>query len=535
VKRIVCILVLAIAGLAVGQGHVPVVTEPPDELAGTLFLVGGGKTPPALLDQFVKFAGGPDAKLVVIPTATAGADKDGADASLAQWKRYKVAALTLLHTRDPKKADDPAFVAQLKEATAVWMGGGDQSNLTRAYLGTAVEREIKNLLARGGVVGGTSAGAAAVSAVMITGGNPDAKTSKGLGLVSHLVVDSHFLARDRQQRLINVLARHPGLYGIGIDEGTAAVLKGRRLTVMGDSSVVVVLSEGAGRPLSVTRYKAGGTADLIALSRSAIGRTQAPWPPKMPPTPNVAKGMLIIGGGGKMPDEVIQRFTAASGGPKSRIVFIPTAIEKDPVPEKPAEVGTFTKLGATNVKVLHTRQKSEANSPQFAAAIKDAGGVWFGGGRQWRLVDSYLGTKSHQEMNALLQRGGVIGGSSAGASIQADYMVRGDPINNIKPMAEGYEQGLGFIQGVAIDQHFFKRKRLADMTSLMSAHPQLLGIGIDEQTAIVVQGEVMEVTGVSKVAVYNRRLPVVAGQPDFEELASGMRYDLKERKVIGGK
>src|SRR5262249_48111817 len=219
-----------------------------------------------------KRAGGPKAKLVVIPTASATADGPDADKALEPWKKYQPASLTLLHTRDRKKADDAAFVKPLTQATAVWLGGGDQSKLTEAYLGTAVEKELKALLERDGVIGGTSAGAAVMSDVMITGGQPTAKVGKGFGFLTHAVVDQHFLKRDRTERLIGVLAKHPGLFGIGVDEQTAAIIHGRTIEVRGTSLVVTVLSAGGNRPLLATKLKAGDKADLIALSRAAIAR-----------------------------------------------------------------------------------------------------------------------------------------------------------------------------------------------------------------------------------------------------------------------
>src|SRR5262249_30437995 len=154
------------------------------EIQGTLFIVGGGSLPDDVRDEFVRLAGGPNAKLVVIPTASTAADGPDADKALEPWKKYQPVSLTRLHTRDRKKADDPAFVKPLPEATAVWLGGGDQSKLTEAYLGTAVEKELHALLARGGVVGGTSAGAAVMSRVMITGGNPAARVGRGLGFLT---------------------------------------------------------------------------------------------------------------------------------------------------------------------------------------------------------------------------------------------------------------------------------------------------------------------------------------------------------------
>jgi cyanophycinase len=517
--------------LAFCQPPAPVVKLPCDEIRGTLVIHGGGAVPDDVRDEFIKLAGGPGAKLVVIPTASAAADGANANKALEPWNKYKLAALTLLHTRDRQKANDPAFVKPLTEATAVWLGGGNQSKLTEAYAGTAVAKELQKLLDRGGVLGGTSAGAAVMSQVMITDGKVEAKIGKGFGFLSHAVVDQHFLKRDRQKRLVGVLANHPGLFGLGVDEETTAIVRGRTVEVRGKSVVVTILSAGADRPLLLTKLKPGDKADLIALSRAAIARTQPPWPPEKAPVPSVPKGTLIIGGGGNLPNYIWQQFVDSAGGPDASIVYIPTALE-DPIAAEPGEVKRLKAAGAKSVKILHTRKRSEADKEEFLAELQKAKGVWFSGGRQWRFVDAYLDTKAQKEFHGVLDRGGVIGGSSAGASIQADYMVRGDPLGNLKPMAEGYQRGLAFLQGVAIDQHFFKRKREADMTAVMKAHPQLLGIGIDEQTAIVVRGEVMEVVGLSKVAMYDRSRPIIDGQPDYEVLTAGMRYDLKARKLI---
>ena len=141
------------------------------------------------------------------------------------------------------------------------------------------------------------------------------------------------------------------------------------------------------------------------------------------------------------------------------------------------------------MKALHTRDPKKADDPTFSEMLTKAGGVWFGGGRQWRFVDAYAGTLTEKRFHEVLARGGAIGGSSAGASIQSEYMPRGHPLGNTVMAAEGYERGFGFLPGCAVDQHFFARKRTADMTGLMKKYPQYLGIGIDEATAIVVTGQ----------------------------------------------
>src|SRR5215207_5441383 len=189
--------------------------------------------------------------------------------------------------------------------------------------------------------------------------------------------------------------------------------------------------------------------------------------------------------------------------------------------------------GARNVVILHTKDKKVADSDQFAAPLARAGGVWFEGGRQWHLVDSYAGTKTERGFHDVLVRGGVVGGSSAGASILSSYMLRGARSGNTIVMAPEYEQGFGFLRGVAIDQHVVARERLADLAdSLLPRRPDLLGISEDEGTAWVVRGDVAEIVGRNKAFVYGGKDATDAGRP-FLTLHPGDRYDLAARRVVG--
>jgi cyanophycinase len=183
------------------------------------------------------------------------------------------------------------------------------------------------------------------------------------------------------------------------------------------------------------------------------------------------------------------------------------------------------------VKALHTRDRRTADDPAFSELLTTAGGVWFGGGRQWRFVDAYEGTLTERRFHEVLARGGAVGGSSAGASIQGEYMPRGHPLGNTVVAAEGYERGFGFLPGVAVDQHFFARKRTAEMTGLMTLYPHVLGVGVDEGTALVVQGGVAEVIGRTRVAFYHY-LNNPEGEKDYEEVNSGEKHDLKAHKRV---
>jgi cyanophycinase-like exopeptidase len=108
-------------------------------------------------------------------------------------------------------------------------------------------------------------------------------------------------------------------------------------------------------------------------------------------------------------------------------------------------------------------------------------------------------------------------------------MARGNPLGNLEIESPGYTRGLGFLPGAAVDQHFTQRSRHKDMTSLMKLHPQLLGIGIDEATAIVVTGSIAEVTGRGSVFFYDYRT-APTGEQDYVSLKSGEKYDMRERK-----
>jgi cyanophycinase len=265
-------LVAANSAHAVEQG-LPLDVAAPGQ-PGTLVICGGGDVPDSVMLHFIELAGGPEARIVFIPTAALGADHDEMDEDLEFFRRQQLGSLTVFHTRCREKANDREFSKPLSEATGVWLGGGCQSLLTDVYLGTTAEELIRYVLDRGGVVGGISAGAAVMSPVMIRGGELEPEVGRGFGLLPGTVIDQHFLKRNRQDRLMRVLTAHPGLVGIGIDEGTALIVRGHRLTVMGDSDVVTCLSAGSDCPAQVERLSPGDEADLRALILAATSRTR---------------------------------------------------------------------------------------------------------------------------------------------------------------------------------------------------------------------------------------------------------------------
>lgn len=271
-----------------------------------------------------------------------------------------------------------------------------------------------------------------------------------------------------------------------------------------------------------------GTATACAgaaSSASTASRLPAPAGAVAP----VSHGALVIAGGGQLGPEIMGRFIELAGGADAPIVVIPTAGEDSVYPSDWRGLELLRRAGARNVTLRHTKLRTVAESDSFVAALRAARGVWFPGGRQWRLVDSYLGTQTERELHALLARGGVIGGTSAGASIQASYLVRGAREGNTIMMAPGYEQGFAFLRGVAVDQHVAARKRENDLQEVVARFPQLLGLGVDEGTAIVVRGTRAEVLGKGLLYVHNGNEPPAAGLAYFT-LTAGEALDLATRR-----
>jgi cyanophycinase len=241
----------------------------------------------------------------------------------------------------------------------------------------------------------------------------------------------------------------------------------------------------------------------------------------------------MVVGGGAMGPELFQRFIELAGGPDAPIVVIPTAQGSASYDQDAGSAAGFRRNGARDVVVIHTNSRAVANADTFVARIRRARGVWFGGGRHFRLVDSYAGTRAEAAFHDVLARGGVVGGSSAGASILASYLIRGAPSNDNFIMSHpGYLRGFGFLKNIAIDQHVVARGRLPDLAdSVTSRRRDLLGISEDEGTAWVIRGDTGEIIGRSKAFVYNGQDANDDGRP-FLTLWPGDRYDLGARRVI---
>jgi len=282
---------------------------------------------------------------------------------------------------------------------------------------------------------------------------------------------------------------------------------------------------------------------LLALSIALAFTSSADEPV---PTPFVAQslgtgavkvgpahGTVIAVGGGSLGQPIYEAFIEAAGGPDALILDVPNNSIGKPMSTAPESSGEgLRKHGARNVQVLFTQSREVADSDAFVAIIKQAKGIWFDGGRQFRVMEAYGGTKTERAFAEVLERGGVIGGSSAGMAVLGDFLVRGAPSeDNYIIDYPGFEKGLGYLRNTATDMHVVARERLPDLTTVTARYPKVLGISADEGTAWVVQGDVGRIIGRGKAFVYNRGGLTDPDVP-YLTLYPGDTYNLYTRQVV---
>lgn len=326
----------------------------------------------------------------------------------------------------------------------------------------------------------------------------------------------------------------PGKIGIYVGSDALLQVNKRTMQNVGKGVVTFKLAKSPMREVRTDELVPGRRLDYNEWRRAAMQRTVSPeWPPKKPGAPILKKGTLVIVGGGGTTRDIAKAFIEAGGGENGNFVMLPISMP-DPIDIK-AEEETMHRMGAKNVTIIPFREQAQLEDPKIIEVLKNATGIWFGGGRQWNFVDAYEGTKLHALFQDVLNRGGVIGGSSAGATIIGDYMSRGAPAGPALMSCEGYEQALGFLLGTVIDQHFSARNRFKDMTGLMAKYPQFLGIGLDESTAIVVRGSTAEVLGRGNAHFYDSKKVRIPEAPDYDAFPAGSKYDLLTRKVVSSR
>ena len=249
------------------------------------------------------------------------------------------------------------------------------------------------------------------------------------------------------------------------------------------------------------------------------------------------KGKLIIIGGGSIPDSLFSFFANYMGGKDQPIVYIPTATTDEEYIQKGEHLIKFSSRGFTNLSTIHTRNKKEADDPKNIALMRNAKGLYFGGGDQQLIADAYAGTKLYDEFIALLNRGGVIMGTSAGATIMGSLMVGGDARDDISKKY-AFNPAFSFMTNTALDQHVLARNRQFDLIPVIEHYPGTLGIGMDESTAIIVEAGQFKVWGISYAMLYDpkdwaeQKKKWGAVLKPFKMMASGSIFNFVTREII---
>ena len=263
---------------------------------------------------------------------------------------------------------------------------------------------------------------------------------------------------------------------------------------------------------------------------------------------NENQGKLLIIGGAEDKEgdcKILREFLRCAGGTKAHIVIMTAATSL------PGEVGdnyirVFERLGAEDVRVLDTQTPEDANNPEYLEAIEQASGIFFTGGDQARIISCLNDTKLDAAMHKRYSEGIIIGGTSAGAAMMPDMMIiEGDSETNPRVDVVAMGPGMGFLPDVVIDQHFAQRGRLGRLVTALLLQPAVLGFGIDENTAILVSGDELEVIGENAVTVIDESEKLhdnIDGRLKDEGLAicgaklhilpHGYRFNLKTRQPV---
>jgi cyanophycinase len=250
------------------------------------------------------------------------------------------------------------------------------------------------------------------------------------------------------------------------------------------------------------------------------------------------RGTQILTSGGRSAEEL---FIKTVGDPNAKVVFIPTAAtslrsdEKRVTwnPDKEENKNEFREEMAKRFKLnqitlLHTRDRKVADSDEFIKPLREAKAVWISGGNPGRFTTVYVGTKVEKELKALFNRGGIIAGDSGGSIVQGSYTVRGNPDKPVL-MVKGSEKGLGILKGVAINPHLTNFKRESELITVIDRYPKLLGIGLDDDTGLIIRDGIGEVFGTGRVAIYDNKKRKSGW---FYWLKAGDRFDFTKRAPI---
>ena len=563
----------------------------PNQL-GSVMLHGGGQSlRNEVRHEFVRLAGGREARILLMPSEMCqfGTDDDGkplpqketiadyerrlaSPASYGRWvwlrEERQVDDFQFLYRDRQNDPDDLRFFSLLEKATGIWMPAIDQKWLPSLFAdeplkkGTRFQQALRDIVARGGVVGGLGGGMASLSETIIAGNAPAedgwvrAELGFGLALLSGVIADQTFASRaGRLERLTDLLRngqrldrleRIPGVerrtIGLGVEAHTVLVLRGNTIRALGEGRGHIFLKSNGDRTITWRTLAAGEDALVVQASSTKTtprnppaaeqpAETLNPFGMPEPVDPSRA-GTVVLHGGGDT-DEITDMLPKLAGVAKPKLVHCPAA-RQSCRPSNARNGETLaeyledefsgwrqlqTEGRLESLAFVTTSDPADANRLEFIRPLKQADALWFCGGDQRPLaslfVDRLRPTIFHQEVLNIVRRGGIVGGSSAGLAIMADVMIEGGASEDGEPEEASLSRGLGVLKHVLAEQHFDARTgRIERLTGLLRDHKRLanfaptcepkkmIGLAVEEDTALIAQANRLRVTGTKLAHIF---------------------------------
>jgi cyanophycinase len=483
------------------------------------------------------------------------------DRWVALRKSGRVADFQFLYRDRVNDPDDDRLMKLLETATGVWLPAHDQERLPVEFADgypastSRFQLALREVVARGGVVGGLGGGMACLPETIIAGNDSAergwvrAKLRFGMALFSGAVVDQNFDAHTgRLERLSDLLRNGPPLdrlgdtpgverrtIGIGVEQGTVVILQRNTVRVIGRGRGHIFLKGNGDRTITWRTLAAG--QDPLVVQSHATKRPSRDTPDAEPAALNSnpfgapeavdpARVGTVVLHGGDDTDEIIDVYPTLAGVPKPRLVHCPAAREScrpsagrsakelaEHLESTFAEWRNLQTAGRFEELTFVTTDKpADAKRPDFVRPLNNADALWFCGGNQKSLarlfVDRRQPTLFQQEVLNIIRRGGVVGGSSAGLAVMADIMIEGGESEDGAPAEASLSRGLGVLKHVLAEQHFDARRgRIERLTGLLRDHQRLkqfspacqpekvIGLAVEEDTALILQANHLRVTG----------------------------------------
>lgn len=470
---------------------------------GTLMIIGGSASS-ANFTYFMKLVGDPNDLIVFIPTA--GELYDESNKAYVDLVKAGARNIVILHTKDSLEANTEKFAVPLRQARAVFIAGGLQSRLAAAYRNTLTHQFLFELLERDGVVAGSSAGAS-IQGSYLYGGIPGGVGPQynGLGFVKNSVIGQHYIRRNRMGSIARILKDNPSLFGFGVDEATAAIVRGNSLEVVGEGKVAIYnpkrkdyntqfqeyLLHGDKYDLAARQvtYKARPIVDIELVKSSFWKKAYK----SIHKGKGHKRGKLLLYGSVKIAPTSLQHFINSLSNKEKRIVVLSTGNDEMYLENSKIAVALYG-LGAKQVDLLHTINSEEANSSSFTCVIDSAQAVWVCDSRSWQMVDAYLNTLVHEKLFRLLNRNGVLAGNGDGAAVLASRLFG-------EPEKYNWQKGFGFLDNTFVVNLSKNRSALRNAQQVIIDKPHILDVVLESNSVISINANKVKVESLQPIKI----------------------------------